>query len=107
MGCVEDHTIAASFFLLTHIGSGPGATDFDAFTGIACATAATVRAQTKDEAIYRELETILNMGTFNNCYYSDIDDVNKLVGCGNIMIHTQKYDQLNDEFIIVTISDLN
>jgi len=95
LGCVEDRTIAASFFLLTHIGSGPGATwfwtpDFDAFTGVACDTAATVRAQTKDEAIYRELETILNMGTFNPCYYSDIDDVNKLVGCG--MIHTQKYD---------------
>jgi hypothetical protein len=73
-----------------------------AFT-IACATvfmaaAATVRAQTKDEAIYQELETILKMGTFNPCYYSDIDDMNKLVGCG--MIHTQKYDELNNGVLL-------
>ncbi len=34
------------------------------------------------------------MGTFRPCRYNEIDDVNKLVGCG--MIHTQKFDELND-----------
>ncbi len=34
------------------------------------------------------------MGTFRPCRYNEVDDVNKLVGCG--MIHTQKFDELND-----------
>ena len=65
---------------------------------IACATvfitAATVRAKTQEEAIYNELRNILYMQTLYPCHYSDIDDKRKLVGCG--MIHTQKFDELND-----------